>query len=631
MTDSHYYVDFEPIGRRGLCPANASLLDAAHQLGVDLVSLCGGVGTCGGCRVQVMAAEGVSPPTAVEETSLTAQELQNGYRLACQARLRGDVKIRVPPESLTTPQRTQVEGLEVAVVPNPPVCSKELHLPPPSMADLRADGDRIAAALQAQGINCRSIDLAVLQSASPHLREWDWRAQAVVRDEECVAVTPPSSAMLGLAVDLGTTKVAGYLLDLRSGRTLASKGTMNPQVAYGEDLITRISRVHGAPAAAQQMQELAVEAVNELAAEMTAAVGAHLEDIVEAVVVGNTAMHHLFLRLPVTQLALAPYVPAVSQALDVKARDVGLRIAPGAYVHLLPNIAGFVGADHVAVLLATSLHESTGLVLALDIGTNTEVCLADSGQMCSVSCASGPAFEGAHIKHGMRAAAGAIERLRLVDDHVEYQTIGSAPPVGLCGSGILDALAQLYQHGVLDETGKMNNHPRVRTQDGQREFVLVSEDELEREVASTSPKNRARRGGAAITITQRDVRELQLAKGAMRSGIQALLQDAGHEAQEINSVVIAGAFGSYIDVPSAIAIGMLPSLPLDRFRQVGNAAGSGARLALISQQKRAEAQQIARQVRYIELAAVPDFQRLFAEAMYLGNRIWDTKAGRHRP
>jgi uncharacterized 2Fe-2S/4Fe-4S cluster protein (DUF4445 family) len=273
-------------------------------------------------------------------------------------------------------------------------------------------------------------------------------------------------------------------------------------------------------------------------------------------------------------------------------------------VHLLPNIAGFVGADHVAMLLATALKDSTGLVLALDIGTNTEVCLASSGQMCSVSCASGPAFEGAHIKHGMRAATGAIERLRLVDERVEYQTIGSAPPVGLCGSGVLDALAQLYRQGVVNETGKMGDHPRLRTYQGQREFVLVSEQERE--------------GGTAITITQRDVRELQLAKGAVRTGIEALLQDAGREAEEIDSVIIAGAFGSYIDVSSAITIGMLPNLPLDRFCQVGNAAGTGARLALISRQRRDEAQEIARRVHYIELARVPNFQGLFAEAMYLG-------------
>jgi uncharacterized 2Fe-2S/4Fe-4S cluster protein (DUF4445 family) len=352
------------------------------------------------------------------------------------------------------------------------------------------------------------------------------------------------------------------------------------------------------------MQQLAMQAITELVTDLCAQVKATPQDIVDAVIVGNTAMHHLLLRLPVEQLVMAPYVPAVSSALDVKARDIGLRLAAGAYVHLLPNIAGYVGADHVAMILGTEVWKARGVVLALDIGTNTEICLVNNGEMTSVSCASGPAFEGAHITHGMRAAAGAIERLRLLDDRVEYHTIAGAPPVGLCGSGILDALAQLYLHGVVDRNGRMGEHPRVRTDNAQREFVLISEEE--------------RAGGAAITITQHDVRELQLAKGAVRTGIQALLEANRLSNEDIDEVIIAGAFGSYIDVSSAIAIGMLPSLPLERFRQVGNAAGTGARLALISRVQRLEADSIARRVRYIELAAVPNFQDLFSQAMYLG-------------
>ena len=379
---------------------------------------------------------------------------------------------------------------------------------------------------------------------------------------------------------------------------------MNPQIAYGEDVIARIVRTRESLADAKRMQGLAVEALNQLAAELCAEVNATPQEIVEAVVVGNTAMHHLLLRLPVQQLALAPYVPAVSDALDIKARDVGLHIAAGAYVHLLPNIAGFVGSDHVAMLLATEAWKAKGVVMALDIGTNTEIALVSEGEIASVSCASGPAFEGAHIKHGMRAAAGAIEHLRLVDDRLQYNTIAGTPPVGFCGSGILDTLAQLYLNGVLDKNGRMGEHARVRTYEGQREFILISEEE--------------RDGAPAITITQHDVRQLQLAKGAIRTGIQALLQAKEHSEEEIEQVIIAGAFGSYIDVSSAVTIGMLPSLPLSRFRQVGNAAGTGARLALVSRSKRAEAQKIARRVRYIELASLPNFQRLFIQAMYLG-------------
>lgn len=352
------------------------------------------------------------------------------------------------------------------------------------------------------------------------------------------------------------------------------------------------------------MQELAVGALNQLAVELCAKVDATPQDIVEAVVVGNTAMHHLLLRLPVAQLAFPPFLPAVGEALDIKARNIGLHIAPGAYVHLLPNIAGFVGADHVAMLLATEVWQAEGLILALDIGTNTEVSLVNNGEITAVSCASGPAFEGGHIENGMRAASGAIERLRLVDDRVEYQTIDGAPPVGLCGSGILDAMAQLYSAGVLDKSGRMmDNHPRVRVGKGQREFVLVSEEE--------------RHGGSAITITQHDVRELQLAKGAIYTGIQVLLKAKSRSEKEINQVIIAGAFGSHIDVFSAMTIGMLPPLPLDHFQQVGNAAGMGAKLALISGSKRAEAQTIARRVNYIELATAPYFEETFVKATYL--------------
>jgi uncharacterized 2Fe-2S/4Fe-4S cluster protein (DUF4445 family) len=326
--------------------------------------------------------------------------------------------------------------------------------------------------------------------------------------------------------------------------------------------------------------------------------------VLEAVVVGNTAMHHLFLQIATQQLARAPYVAAVSSALDVKARDLGLDLSPGATVHLLPNIAGYVGADHVAMLLATGMAQAGGVVLALDIGTNTEVCLANHGRLTSLSCASGPAFEGAHIRHGMRAAPGAIEHVRLVDGKVEYQTIGDAPPVGLCGSGILDALAQLYLRGLVDRRGRMQDGDgRVRGEKGEREFVLAS-------TGDGDP--------AAITFTQKDVRELQLAKGAMRCGVDALLDANGLKARDVDAVIIAGAFGTYIDVASAMTIGMLPAMALERVRQVGNAAGMGAKLALISRSKRAEAQELASRVDYLELATMPNFAMAFAQATYLG-------------
>jgi uncharacterized 2Fe-2S/4Fe-4S cluster protein (DUF4445 family) len=476
----------------------------------------------------------------------------------------------------------------------------------PSLEDHEADAERLLQALHREHhINPSAIDMKLLQQLSPVLRHSKWQAQVSVRGNEVMALGPWPSRSLGLAIDLGTTKIAGYLLDLSTGQVLASKGAMNPQIAYGEDVISRIALATGSIKEAGRLRKLAVIAVNQLARDLCAEVGVKAQDIVEAVVVGNTAMHHLLLGLPVEQLALSPYVPAVKGALDIKARDIGLKVSPGGYVHLLPNIAGFVGADHVAMLLTTKISQKKGVVLALDIGTNTEVCLSCDSNMTSVSCASGPAFEGAHIKHGMRAADGAIEHMQIVGDRVNYQTIGGTPPVGVCGSGIIDAMAELYLNRVLGDNGRMAaDHQRVRTRQGELEFVLVSEEENS--------------GGFAITITQKDIRELQLAKGAIRTGIQVLLDANSRSEEEIKEVIIAGAFGSYIDVASAVTIGMLPSLPLNRFKQVGNAAGTGAKMALISKDARGEAQDIADRVKYIELAATSQFALTFAQANYLG-------------
>ncbi len=597
------FVEFEPIGRRGDCPAGVSLLECARLLGVDLVSICGGNGTCGRCVVQVVEGA-VSPVSPAEEEFLSKRLLAEGYRLACRARPLGRCRIRVPPESLSTPQRTQVEGLEVPVAPEPPVRAYAVELDPHTLDAPQGEDRRLAEALSRQhGVVVRSFDLGALRDL-PTPAMGSGRAVVAVRGEEAVAVLSAEARPLGLAVDLGTTKIALYLVDMESGRTAVARGLMNPQIAYGEDLVSRLAYALRDPAQADRLREVVVEALDAAVGGMCREVGRGPDEVVEAVVVGNTAMHHLFLGLPVAQLARAPYVPAVCSALDVKARDVGLHLAPGAYVHLLPNVAGYVGADHVAMLLATGIADAEEVVLALDIGTNTEICLASGGRLTSVSCASGPAFEGAHIRHGMRAARGAIERVRIEGGRVEVQTVGGAAPVGICGSGILDALAQLRLAGVVDPSGRLGEHPRVREREGEREFVLVGEEEQEG-------------GRPAITLTQRDIREVQMAKGAIRAGIDILLETHGVGVEAIDRVVVAGAFGTYIDIASAVTIGMLPRLPLERFQQVGNAAGTGARAALISVRQRKRAQEIAGRVHYLELAAYPHFARRFAQAMRL--------------
>jgi uncharacterized 2Fe-2S/4Fe-4S cluster protein (DUF4445 family) len=597
-----YKVEFEPVGRRGRCPEGNSLLECARLLKVDLVSICGGVGACRRCRVQVVSGV-VSPPTAVDRDTFTEAELGHGCRLACTAFPQSDIKVLVPPESLSAPQRTQVEGLELQVEPDPLARSIAVQLTPPTLGDPKPDDRNLWNELErgydiAPGI----IDLAVQQVFSSRLRAQNWQASVVLRESEIIAVDAPSTRWIGLAVDIGTTKIAVYLVDMKSGDIAASAGLMNPQISYGEDVVSRIYLAGQSAENAGKLQSLLVDALNSSIAALCAEIGSDPSHIADAVLVGNTAIHHLFLRLPVQQLGLVPYVPAVRSAVDIKARDIGMKMTPGGYVHMLPNIAGYVGADHVAMLLAIEMEKREGVTLALDIGTNTEICLNCRGKMKSVSCASGPAFEGAHIQFGMRAAKGAIERVRLSGEQLELQTIGGGAPVGICGSGLLDGIAQMLQNGVIDHSGRMQDHPLVRKRNDRREFVLVE-----------------RPGEGDITISQKDVRELQAAKAAIRLGIQALLEDAGIVEADIDRVIIAGAFGTFIDVQSAIAIGMLPPLPLERFQQVGNAAGTGARLALISQARRRVALEIAARDGYIELACIPDFNTKFATA---SSMIW---------
>ena len=600
-----FIVDFEPAGRRGNCRPDETILDCARRLGVGINNICGGIGTCQACKVKLMKGA-VSEASSAELDAFSPEELRDGWRLACQVYPQGDCKIHIPPDSMTTPQRTQVEGLETTFELEPFVRTYPIELTPPSLHDLQADSERLLEVLNRRyNLQCSRVDLHVLQTLSDRLRAMKWNCQISVHDNQVIAVHPPDAVPLGLAVDLGTTKIAGYLVNLATGETLATRGMMNPQISYGEDVISRMNIAMGSPESAGTLQHVVVSALNDMTGEMCAEVNASTERVVEVVIAGNTAMHHLLLALPVKQLALSPYVPSVSHAVDIKARDIGLTIAAGAYLHMLPNIAGFVGGDHVAMLLATEAYKAGKPVVAIDIGTNTEVSLIHNGKITSVSCASGPAFEGGHIKDGMRATDGAIEKVRILDGKVSYQTINDAPPVGLCGSGIVDTMAQLYSNGVIDESGRMvNNQPLVRKEGTIREFVIAGSN-----------------GGDAhpeVVITQKDVRQLQMAKAAIRSGIQILLEDGECSEEQIEQVIIAGAFGSYIDITSAMIIGMLPSLPGERVQQVGNAAGFGAKLALVSRQQRLLAQEIASGVGYIELGNNPHFMDTFIETGVLG-------------
>jgi uncharacterized 2Fe-2S/4Fe-4S cluster protein (DUF4445 family) len=603
MSDLSCIVDFQPIGRRVEAPLGATLLQAAQQGGIGLAAVCGGAGTCGRCLVQVMSGA-LSSATEGERRRLSQERIAKGFRLACQARVLGDCRINVPPSSLTTTQRTQVEGRELDVPLDPVVHSYDVKLEPASRQDLRSDATRLCERLQTEGLSCLRVDLVAAQRLPGILRAHEWGVTAAVIRDQIVAVLPPHNPPLGIAIDLGSTKLAGYLVDLRTGRTLAAQGVMNPQIAYGEDVMARLTYVVQRVEGARQLQEVIVSGLDSLARSLCEQAGQVPEDIVEAVIVGNTAMHHLLLGLPTEQLGAAPYVAALSEPVDLMARDIGLSFAPDVYVHILPNIAGFVGADHVAMLLGSGIYAAQDVVLGLDIGTNTEVALKVGERLLTCSTASGPAFEGAHIAAGMRAAPGAIERVWIDGDRVSYQVIDDQRAVGICGSGILDAVGQLRKIGLLGVTGAMSlAHPRARQGEHGPEFLLVP---------------RAESGNDHdIVLTRGDVSEIQLAKGAMRAGAEVLMQEAGIGVDDLDWIVIAGAFGSYLDVKNALRVGMFPPLPLERFEQVGNAAGVGARLALLSGELRARAQEIALQAEYVELTNDPRFTVEFTEAMMM--------------
>lgn len=612
-----YTIDLEPIGRRTQCTADQSILEAAQRAGIDIVAVCGGAGSCGKCRIRLIEGE-LNTPTAVEQRTFKTSDLEKGLRLACQAYPRSHVKIDIPPESLSTPQRLQLEGQEAEIEIEPVVESVTVVLTPPTIDDLRSDTVRLTESMADLHVARPFYSQPVLRDLSHRLREQAWQVKIAIRNQlpllntpqqtprrEVVGALKPDQMMVGLAVDIGTTKIAAYLVELESGHTLIKAGIMNPQIAYGEDVVSRIAFTNENPDGRQILQQRLVEELNTLITQLCRQTNITRDQIVDAVVVGNTAIHHLFSGLPVEQLGASPYIAAVSEPLDISAAHLGLDLAPGAKVYLPPNIAGYVGADHVSMLLATEAWQAEKPTIALDIGTNTEISLVVDKQVLSCSCASGPAFEGAHIHAGMRAAPGAVEYVQIEENSVRVQTIENKPAVGICGSGILDAVAELYNASIIGRTGRMkNNHPRIIPYDGRGAFLLVPEKDTG--------------NGHDLLITRDDVNEIQLAKGAIRAGVEVLMYEGGIKQDDIETFIVAGAFGTYLDLRSATNLGMFPHIPLNRFRQVGNAAGTGARQMLISAARRRMAEMIIQHTKYVELTAHPRFTDIYMESMILG-------------
>jgi uncharacterized 2Fe-2S/4Fe-4S cluster protein (DUF4445 family) len=557
-------VRFANLDREAACRPGETVFQAARHAGIRIVGACGGRGACGTCLVRVVSGE--------YETREDARA--DGWLRACKLVPLGPCTVELAPRSAAPIVRTEVGARAAHIVLDPTVRVHDLALTPPTLDDPQADADRLLQALSREGIS--ALDFALVRHIPGLLRKHGWRVRAVSRATEVVAVSPPAARVLGLAVDLGTTNAAGFLVDLQTGERLGTLGIENPQSSFGADVVSRVNHAIRASGGAAELQAAAVVGIGELARDLCEAAGAAVEEIVEVAVCGNTAMHHLLAGLPVAQLGRAPFVPAVTFSLEIKSRDLGL---PGAVAYLLPNIGGFVGGDHVAALLATEEEWRGRTALVIDIGTNTEVSLIDPQGIATVSCPSGPALEGGHISCGMRAAEGAIERVYAREGRLEVKAIGEVPPVGVCGSGVVDAIAAFRALDLIDRGGRIAG--------GAREIALAP----------------------GVAFTQADVRAVQLAKAAIRAGIDLLLEK--NNVPDIERVFIAGAFGEYLGIEAAVAIGLLPPLPLERIEQVGNAAGAGVAMALASSTSRARAADLAACCRYLELGTLPQFQKTF--------------------
>lgn len=630
MTSQQHSIVFQPSGLRGTVDDGSTILNAARQLGVSLESVCGGKGACGKCKIRIEEGEyrkyniissvaATSTRHEVNAKFITKQQLKQNYRLACQTRIHGDVVVFVPEESRKGQQVVRKEATARKIKLNPAVKKYYVELKPAMLDDTTGDFERLIAELKKKfKLDNLILDYPVLLKLQNTVRQGSWKVTVSVwQDKEIVAVEPGEVKKgYGLAVDIGTTTVAGYLCELTNGEILATEAMMNPQVAYGEDVMSRIGYASKEKDGLKKLNDAIIKGLNQIIHNITKKTGIKPADIVDMVVVGNTCIHHLFLKIDPRYLGIAPFPPAIHHSVNVKARDMGLKIGAGSYVHVLPNEAGFVGADNVGVLIAEEPYKQDEMLLIIDIGTNGELILGNRNKLMSSSCATGPAFEGAEIRHGMRAAAGAIEKLKIDRQtlEVQFKVIGNDKwntedknigARGICGSGIFDAAAQMFLTGIIDKSGRFNMNKKStrlrKDEGGMAEFVIAWAKE-------TAIKH-------DIVICQKDIRAIQLAKAAMYSGAKIMMNKMG--VSKIDKVILAGAFGSYIDKESAAAIGLFPDCGQGCVQAVGNAAGDGARIALLNRDKRDEADYWARRVEYIELTLEPEFNKIFTKALAL--------------
>ena len=604
-------ITFQPGNKRVKIPAGTNLIEAAKKAGINIPNLCGNRGKCGKCKVKILHKQ--IHATHQEEVTLSPEERELGIHLACQVELTDDLVVEITSEEKIATTRFLTYDILESYQIDSHLKKYYVKLGQPDIENMIDDSQNLETSVMSQNSDL-FIPLFVLQNLSTFLRKNDFKITVTVENNQIVhfEAGDTSRKLLGVAIDLGTTTIVASLIDMYTGKLLAVKAKTNPQAVHGADVISRVNYSVSEPGGLGKLQTQVIDAINEMIEELCEETGARFRDIYEMSLAGNSIMNHLFLGVNPQYIAEAPYIPAFRKSQKFMAEELGLVMLPRGPVTTLPNISGYVGGDITGFILACDLHKGDNITLGIDIGTNGEIVMGSKKRLLCCSTAAGPAFEGGQISCGMRATEGALDKYFIDEDRLFFHVIGDAEPKGICGTGLIDVVAELARVGIVDETGKIVApdsfsgpdwlKKRIIKNDKNNDFLLVSESD-------NGSKQK-------LILKQQDIRELQLAKGAVAAGIVILAKELGIEIDAIEQILIAGAFGSYLNKYNAQRIGLIPNIDPDRIKFVGNAASMGAKKFLLSNQVRAEADRVIQTTQYIELSMRMDFQEIFVEKMF---------------
>ena len=613
MARKSYRVTFEPEGKTVYVLDGATIYEATGKAGIIIKSECGGMGVCGSCVVNVIHGEYEQKGS---ERFLSEEIIKKGTVLACRTNIKSDMVVEIPISSRLYEQRILTEGVEKKLKLSPNIRKVFIKVDTPTLEDQRADLDRLWDSIKSISQSPK-ICVDVLRRLPEKMRKEDFGFTVVLNEDEIVGIEAGNKSDMnyGVAFDIGTTTVVGYLVDLNNGEQLAVASRTNPQTSYGDDVISRIQYANANKDGIDDLHERIVSCINDIIIDLEKQANVEKKFIYEITTTGNTTMNHLLLKLNPKYLAQMPYVGVLRSNIDIRAKFLGVNVNTYGKIYAMPNIAGFVGGDTVAVVLASDIHKSKDIKFAIDIGTNGELVMGNKERLIACSTAAGPAFEGARITHGMRASDGAIEKVVINESGIEINTIGNAKAIGLCGTGLIDAVAELLKIKVISENGKLRNREELPSDIPE----YIKERVIQHNTHGASfvlVEGKDSRTSDDILLTQKDIRETQLAKGAIQAGYNILKKILEIGDDDIKEVLLAGAFGNFIRREQAKLIGLLPDIPKEKIKFIGNAAGEGAKMVLLAKELRTEACEISKNTEYVELAMRKDFQDEFADAMF---------------